>query len=75
MEARRSAPAGTSAAIIERLNAAFLRALADPQLRSKMLNEGGMEPAGGTPDAFWSQVKRDTATYAKLVKQSGIQPE
>jgi tripartite-type tricarboxylate transporter receptor subunit TctC len=42
-------PAGTPAAVVEKLNAAVLRALSDPQLRSRLGAEGatveGQEPA------------------------------
>src|ERR1043165_9696934 len=41
------APAATPAPIVERLNGEFRRALSVPEVRERLLNEGGMQPVGG----------------------------
>ncbi len=63
-------PAGTPRPVIDRLHDEFVRALAAPDVREKMLNLGA-EPVGNTPEAFAAYVKAEAAKYAKLVKSSG----
>ena len=65
------APAGTSAAIIERLNAEFRRVLALPEVRDRLLNEGGMEPVGGTAAQFASLISAEREHWGKLVRETG----
>ena len=43
------APAKTPAAIIDRLNAEVVRALAAPDVRGRMLNQLGLDPVGTKP--------------------------
>lgn len=69
------APVATPPAIIERLAQAFRQALEQPEVRGRLLNEGGMEAAPGTPATFAALVRKEIEMYSKLVKQSGIQPE
>jgi len=69
------APASTPPAVIERLAQAFRQALEQPEIRRRLLTEGGMEAAGGTSAAFASLIRKEIAMYSDLVKQSGIQPE
>lgn len=65
------APAGTPAPVVERLNAAFNRALNDPEVR-KSLTAGFFEAQGGTPAALGEFIARETASYRKLVAAQGI---
>jgi tripartite-type tricarboxylate transporter receptor subunit TctC len=64
------APAGTPREIVARLNAAVNKALAG-DLRDKFA-EVGLSAAGGTPEQFAATIREETATYAKLVKASGM---
>jgi len=63
-------PAGTPRPVVDRLHAEFTRALAEPDVREKMLALGA-EPVGNTPEEFTAYVKAEAAKYAKLVKASG----
>ena len=64
-------PKGVPAAIIRKLNAGFNAALNDPQVRERMHNSG-VEPAGGTPEAFAALIRSTRTTYEKLLKQVGM---
>ena len=64
------APAGTSRAVVTRVNAELNKALQSAEL-VKMLNAQTAEAAGGTPDAFGKVIRADSAKWAKVVKQSG----
>jgi tripartite-type tricarboxylate transporter receptor subunit TctC len=69
-----AAPAGTPPEIIRKLNAEFDKALAAPDVRSKLVPVGA-ELVGGTPAEFDTLVKGDIDKYAKLVKDAHIQME
>jgi tripartite-type tricarboxylate transporter receptor subunit TctC len=64
------APAGTPTPIVEKLNAAINRTLADPGVRKSIEQEGG-EVLGGTPERFAQLMKSEIANWAMLVRQSG----
>jgi len=64
------APAGTPAAIIDKLNAAIRQALDDPQLKESLLARGAQAVAG-SPDAFTRHIAAESAKWARVVRQSG----
>lgn len=64
------ATAGTSKAIIARVNSELNKALQAPAL-VKTLNASGADAVGGTPEDFARVVKADFAKWAKVVKDSG----
>lgn len=64
------APAGTPAAIVERLNAAIRRALDDRGLRETLLAHGA-QAGPDTPDEFARFIAAEAEKWAKLVRQSG----
>jgi tripartite-type tricarboxylate transporter receptor subunit TctC len=68
------APAGTPAAIVTRLNAAFNAAVADEQVKAAMRNLGA-EPLPGTPQAFQAFVASETQKLAKVIRTANIKPE
>lgn len=68
------APAGTSPAIVARLNQSIAVALGSPGLREK-LNQQGSEAAGGTPGQFSDFLRQELARWAKAVKVSGAKIE
>jgi len=67
-------PARTPASIVSRLNADVLRVFQQPDVEQKLLAQGG-EPATGTPEAFASYIKSETAKWARVIKASGAKPE
>lgn len=64
------APAATPPAIVERLHAATMKALAKPDFRKRLV-ELGAEPVGNTPAQFAAVIKTETASWAALVKSTG----
>lgn len=64
------APAKTPAPVIAKLNASILKALADPDVK-KQLMEQGAEPHPETPEQFAEFIGAETAKWGKIVKQSG----
>ncbi len=67
-------PKGLPAEIVKILNAAGNKALQDPEVRAKMLDQGN-EIAGGTPEQFAALIKSEAPRWAKVVKDAKIDPE
>lgn len=68
------APARTPAAVVAKLNGAFNAAVADPDVRRK-LAENGVSPLSGTPAEFADMIRRETARWGKVVREHGIKGE
>jgi tripartite-type tricarboxylate transporter receptor subunit TctC len=68
------APAKTSAATVNQLNAAVNKALASPELRQRFATLG-LEPTGGSPADLAAAMKRDTERWAPVVKASGFRAD
>ncbi|MEO5672530.1 MAG: tripartite tricarboxylate transporter substrate binding protein [Ramlibacter sp.] len=69
-----AAPKGTPPAVIARLNREFNAALADPAMKAKLADLGGV-PIGGTPEQFWAIHRMETEKWAKIVQFSGAKAE
>jgi tripartite-type tricarboxylate transporter receptor subunit TctC len=63
-------PKGMNALVAQRWNGAIKEALDNPELRQK-LNNGGNTPRYETIEQFRTTVKKDRATWAAVVKDSG----
>lgn len=67
------APAGTPAAIIEKLNRAINKALQDPGLQ-KAIQEQSNDIIGGTPKDFGSLIQSESMKWSAVVKAGNIRP-
>jgi tripartite-type tricarboxylate transporter receptor subunit TctC len=68
------APAGTPDAIIDKLNAAFVRAVRDPQVIKQMTDQGA-EGLATTPAEFATFIASETERFGKVVRAVGVKPE
>jgi tripartite-type tricarboxylate transporter receptor subunit TctC len=64
------APAATPAPVVAKLNAALVKVLADPEVKKK-LAEPGAEPYSEKPEQFAEFIRKETAKWSKVVKDSG----
>ncbi|WP_213736883.1 tripartite tricarboxylate transporter substrate binding protein [Bradyrhizobium sp. dw_411] len=67
-----AAPAGTSVAIIDKLNGAMKRVLAQDDVRKKLAVYGVAPFPGGTPADFRELMKQDSVKWSDLVKAAGV---
>lgn len=67
-----TAPVGTPPLVLERVNVAINRILADPAFRKRSLEAAGLEPVGGTRDSFAQYLEREQALWAELISHSKI---
>jgi tripartite-type tricarboxylate transporter receptor subunit TctC len=65
------APAGTSAASVERWNAAMRRVLVLPEVRQR-LGELAFDPKPSSPEELAKKAKDETAIWAPVIKASGF---
>jgi tripartite-type tricarboxylate transporter receptor subunit TctC len=65
------APAGMPQPVVQRLNADFVKALQQPELRQRLASQGA-EPLTSTPDEFAAYLRSEIAKWAKVVKDSGM---
>lgn len=68
------APAGTPAAIIDRLSTEVARFLATPEVK-KSLVEQGMDPFTSTPEQFAALMKADIDKFSKVIKAANVKME
>ena len=68
------APKGTPANIIEKINKTVNAGLADPKMKARLADLGGI-PMGGTPADFGKVMASETAKWEKAVKFSGASIE
>jgi tripartite-type tricarboxylate transporter receptor subunit TctC len=64
-------PAGTPQPIVARLNAEVGNALADPAIKTSLVNSA-QDPIGGSAEAFGRLVRDDLAKYQRLVRELQI---
>jgi tripartite-type tricarboxylate transporter receptor subunit TctC len=65
------APAGTPAAIIQRLHTEFTAALNDEAIKTQM-RQSGMEPVATTMEGLDAYIKSETQKWAKVIRQANI---
>jgi tripartite-type tricarboxylate transporter receptor subunit TctC len=65
------APAGTPKPVLQTLAAEISKALADPEVRDKLVAQG-LTPRGTSPDQLGKEMRGQLARYGQLIKQAGI---
>ena len=68
------APAGTPDAVIKKVHQDTVKALAQPELRARLVN-AGLEVIGNSPQEFAAQIREEIVRKGKLVKFSGAKPD
>lgn len=68
------APAGTPQAIVDRLNAESVKAMAAPDMRERLTGLGG-EPSALTPAETAAFLRQESAQWGKVIRERGIKGE
>src|SRR5262252_8991110 len=68
------APARTPAGIVDKLNKEINAGLADPKLKTQLVDLGGIILGGSSAD-FMTLITEETEKWAKVIKSAGIKPE
>ena len=67
-------PAGTPRSIIDLFHGSVLKAMAVPEMKSRLLAQG-VEIVGAGPDEFQRTIREEIAKWTQLVKRAGITAE
>ncbi len=67
-------PARLPRAIVDKVNAAFVETLKEPAIREKLALQG-LEAAPSTPEEFAAFLRTELIKWAKVVKDTGSQPD
>ncbi len=67
-------PAGTPKPIVQTLSTEITKALADPEVREKLIAQG-LTPRGTSPDELGKAMRAQLTRYGALIKQAGITAE
>ena len=68
------APAGTPREIVAKLHKELTRALAAPDVKEKLFNQG-IETVGSSPEEFIAYNKAESAKWGKVIREQGIKIE
>jgi tripartite-type tricarboxylate transporter receptor subunit TctC len=68
------APKGTPMALVRKVNEAYNKALAAPEMREKIVGPGN-EIGGGSPEEFAAFIAGESRRWAALIKAKGIRLE
>ncbi|MGZ5140785.1 MAG: tripartite tricarboxylate transporter substrate-binding protein, partial [Burkholderiales bacterium] len=68
------APAGTPAAVINKLNSDVERLQQTRELREQMAKQG-TDPYRDTPAGFAELIRNDVAKWGKIVQETGLKAE
>ena len=67
-------PAGMTPDVVRRLNEAFNKVMALPDVRAKLVG-GGLDPVGGTAEAFGTFIRTEITKWSKIARDVGARAE
>jgi tripartite-type tricarboxylate transporter receptor subunit TctC len=67
-------PAGTPRELVSRIGSDFIQVVKRPDMRERLANQGA-EAIAGSPEQLAELMRRESAVYAKVIKEVGITPE
>jgi tripartite-type tricarboxylate transporter receptor subunit TctC len=65
-------PAGTPRPIIEKLRAAIVKVLAEPEIQERMLRSGAIAVTSKSPEEFRTFMDAETAKWTKVIEENGL---
>jgi tripartite-type tricarboxylate transporter receptor subunit TctC len=69
------APAGTPRDIVTRMHAEIVKAIQQPELRARFLQQGVELSTSASPDEATAFIKSETEKFARIVREAGIRAE
>ena len=68
-------PTGTPRPIVDKLHAAILKVLAEPEIQARMRNAGVIAVVSKSPEDFKTYMDVETAKWTKVIQESGLRPD
>jgi tripartite-type tricarboxylate transporter receptor subunit TctC len=68
-------PTGTPRPIVDKLHAAIVKVLAEPEIQARMRNAGVIAVVSKSPEDFKTYMDAETAKWTKVIQESGLRPD
>ena len=68
-------PTGTPRPMIDKLYAAVVKVLADPQIQARMRQSGAIAVSSKSPEEFKAYMDTETAKWTKVIEDSGVRAD
>ena len=68
-------PTGTPRSIVDKLHAAIVKVLADPEIQARMRRGGAISVSSKSPEDFKIFMDDEAAKWAKVIEESGVRAE
>jgi tripartite-type tricarboxylate transporter receptor subunit TctC len=68
-------PTGTPRPIVEKLRAAIVKVLADPEIQARMRKGGAIAVSSKSPEDFKAFMDGETAKWTKVIEESGVRAD
>ena len=68
-------PTGTPRPIVEKLHAAIVKVLADPEIQARMRKGGALAISSKSPEDFKTYMDAETAKWTKVIEDSGVRAD
>ena len=68
-------PTGTPRSIVDKLHAAIVKVLADPEIQARMRRGGAISVSSKSPEDFKTFMDGEAAKWAKVIEESGVRAE
>ena len=68
-------PSGTPQPMVDKLHAAIIRVLADPEVQARMRKGGAIAVSSQSPEEFRAFMEIETAKWTKVIEDSGVRAD
>jgi tripartite-type tricarboxylate transporter receptor subunit TctC len=68
-------PTGTPRPIVNKLHAAIVKVLADPEIQARMRKSGAIAVSSKSPEDFKAFMDGETAKWTKVIEESGVRAD
>jgi tripartite-type tricarboxylate transporter receptor subunit TctC len=68
-------PTGTPRPIVDKLHAAIVRVLADPEIQERMREGGAIAVSSKSPEDFRTYIQVETAKWSKVIEEGGLRAD
>jgi tripartite-type tricarboxylate transporter receptor subunit TctC len=65
-------PSGTPRPIVDKLHAAIIKVLAEPEIQARMRNAGVIAVSSPSPEDFKSYMDLETVKWTRVIQESGV---
>jgi tripartite-type tricarboxylate transporter receptor subunit TctC len=68
-------PSGTPRPIVDKLHAAIVKVLAEPEIQARMRAGGAIAVSSKSPEDFKTYMDLETAKWTRVIEESGLHPD